>query len=156
MANLKFRTTPDRDGWEIVNPVSGVVELTIILPDDADTLHNVALYGAKQIASDGGATDKNTSLSARISLMRDRWADVINGTWAFRDGHGGKSAKFPDPLLYRACVATGVLKDSATTRELWAKSTDVSRSKAYQKPEIVAWLQQNSGESADDTDELWG
>lgn len=155
MANLKFRTTPDRDGWEIVNPVTGDVELTIILPDDAATLHNVTLYGAKQIAADGGADEKGQPLHVRIRGMRQRWADVINGAWGFRDGHGGKSAKFPDRLLFEACVACGHLKNDTATKALWAASTDVSRAKAYRQKGVMEWLEEHT-EQPDDTDELWG
>lgn len=152
MANMKYRVTDDRDGWMVVDPVTEATLATFILPDDAETLKNLLLVGAKSTFHDGGAADKGTPIADRIAMMRKRWAAVVNGEWRFNDGRGGTKSKFPDPLLFRACLAVGAFgtNTESAARAAWAKSTDVGRSKAYKNPAVVEWLAAHADQSADD------
>jgi hypothetical protein len=133
-----------------------MVDLTIILPDDPETRENILLYGAKQIAADGGAASKGATYAQRIDMMRDRWADVINGAWAFRDGHGAAS-KFPDADVFAALVAVGKIKITAekplaVRREMWAGLPQSARNKARIDPDVAKWIaaQSANDESAED------
>lgn len=136
-----WKTTADRNGWHRCNPVTGAVEQTFTLPDDAGIRLNLALYGFKQALSDGAATDAGTSAAARDRAMAARNAAIQSGAWAFRDGHGGGG--LPDADVYLALVGIGKWTDSPDNRAKFKAFPAAKRTALRTIPEIREWLESN-------------
>lgn len=147
----KWRVTADRNGWERLNPVTDAIEATFSLPDNDATRQNLMLYGYKQALSDGAAADAGSR--ERDRMMRDRAAEIRNGTWAFRDGRTS-AVRIPDATLFAAVVGAGIMLDTAANRKIWADAAPAIRMKFATDARVQQWLENNSAAASDASDTL--
>ena len=152
MAQFKFVVNADRTGWLVRDPVTDEQLAELQMPDDATIARNVALYGLKQICSDGAATEKGMSKATRVRLMKQRHDEIHAGTWGFRDGTG--SAGLPDADIYRAIVALGLAPDDADRREKWKKLPASHRRAIAKREDVAQWLTDNAPATVDADDAL--
>lgn len=140
---FKWRITPDRNGWDIINPLDGATVATVELPESDAACHNVALYGLKQAVSDGGAKDKGTSAAVRLRGMLVRAAQIAAGTWDFRDGTG--VGGLPDGDVFAALIALGKTTDTDESRDKWRKLGAPKRAAIRRMADVADWLDANAG-----------
>lgn len=133
--------TATGEGWSFNDAVTGESALIVELPLDQSIRRQLALYGLKQAVADGGAKAKGTSLASRIKGMKDRYAQIIDGGWNFRDGTG--TGSLPDGDVYRAIVALGFAEDSAERREKWKACKPAERRAIARRDDVTKWLADN-------------
>lgn len=134
-------------GWSFNDTVTGESRLIVELPTDSESVTRLALYGLKQATADGGAKAKGTSLQSRIDGMKQRYAQIVAGTWDFRDGTG--TASLPDADTYRAIVALGIAPDDGDRRAKWKELKPAQRRAIGKRQDVMDWIAANV---ADDTD----
>jgi hypothetical protein len=138
--------TATGNGWTFNDTVTGESHLIVELPAGGETFRQLALYGLKQVVADGGAKAAGTSLASRVAGMEKRYAEVMAGTWSFRDGTG--AAGMPDGDVYRALIALGIADDTADRRAAWKELKPAQRRAIAKRPDVTAWVAANV---ADDT-----
>jgi len=123
MAKSKIRVTfvtDDDATLEWLRP-DGTVEFVFETVSIDPTKRGAAfVYGVKQILADGGAVGRDVPETERLAKMEKRAAGLINGTWAFRDGHGaGTTIASDSSAMYAALCAVGILPKTAETLFTW-------------------------------------
>jgi hypothetical protein len=142
--------TATGNGWSFNDTVTGESRLIVHLPIDSEQTRQLALYGLKQAVADGGAKAKGTSLESRIKGMLDRYNQIKDGLWNFRDGTG--TASLPDGDVYRAIVALGVAEDTAERREKWKSLKPAQRRAIAGRDDVKAWIAANAPADDDAAD----
>ena len=151
---FKWVVRADRNGWDVVDPLTGENVAAYTLPANEEQLANVALYGLKQLVADGGAKDKGTSRQARKRAMDARYNSLIDGTWNMRDGIGGGG--LPDADVYRAAIALGIATDNDERRAMWKKIGAPARLALRNRADVAEWLKNNIvTPDADDALDAW-
>jgi len=91
-----------------------------------DTINLLIAYGAKQVLADGGAVGRNIPDAERLAKMEKRARALMDGTWAFRDGHGTPRPEADASVMFACLVEAGVVPDDADIRTAWkaAKPTE--------------------------------
>jgi len=132
-----FRFVLTGNGWDVHDP-SGAVIARLQLPSDPVKVRELALYGLKQVAADGAATDKEATSAERIAALRARHEAVHTGGWALRTG-AGSVPRVPMPAVLDAAIAAGVLRgDRAAIVEAWTRASDAARARIAAHPAVVA------------------
>lgn len=86
-------------------------------------LRPVAEYGAKQMCSDAGATDKDTPAEVREGYIREKLAAVARGD--FGDF-------LSTSLIYEALILLKVAKDATGAEKAWLAETEAKRKAAME------------------------
>lgn len=141
MNAFKFRMTDDANGWLVIDAVTGDTAATVEIPDDADTVRKLTLYGLKQAVADGGAKDKGTTAAARLRAMLARYNQIAAGTWEFRDGTG--TGAMQDGDIFRALVALGITPDTPDQRDKWKKLPAPKRRAIGNRDDVRQWIADN-------------
>lgn len=143
MAQRKLRVDhSEGDAIKWCDAVTGETVLRLKFPFSAyaDATTNAALrYGCTQIVQDGGAVSAGASFADKLRGMKERIAQIENGTYRL-----GQRGGMVDADVFAAMVALGMVTDTPDNRGKWRDAKKSQRDAIRRKPAIAQWIAENA------------